>query len=267
MQLVEAKTATSLWAERFDRNLEDILALQDEIALQVAGAIEPELLKKEGQRAASRDHNATVWDLLRRGTWEFHKVRPESHRAARELFLKVIEASPDSADGHIWLARVDAGMVGWRWTDDPAASAAEGMAAALRAVQLDGQNPYSHYAVAITHISQVSWSARVRPPSGYSSEPQLRSGPISSSVCLCCLDQPHDAIRELENGLRLNPFDPHGLYWRSFSRWPTTSWQNRPWPGASKSVLGDAAAWSVAFRVASSVPGSPGRPCGRPSSP
>ena len=107
MQLVEAKTATSLWAERFDRNLEDILALQDEIALQVAGAIEPELLKKEGQRAASRDHNATVWDLLRRGTWEFHKVRPESHRAARELFLKVIEASPDSADGHIWLARVD----------------------------------------------------------------------------------------------------------------------------------------------------------------
>ena len=59
MQLVEAKTATSLWAERFDRNLEDILALQDEIALQVAGAIEPELLKKEGQRAASRDQRAT----------------------------------------------------------------------------------------------------------------------------------------------------------------------------------------------------------------
>ena len=78
VQLVEANTATSLWAERYDHDLEDILALQDDIASKVAGAIEPELLKKEGQRAASRsDQNHTVWDLLRRGTWEFQaEVRP-----------------------------------------------------------------------------------------------------------------------------------------------------------------------------------------------
>jgi adenylate cyclase len=107
VQLVEVNTATSLWAERYDRDLDDIFALQDEIALQVAGAIEPELLKKEGQRAVERaEHNPTAWDLLRRGTWEFHKVRPESHRAARELFLQVIAASPENAEA-------TSGLLGW----------------------------------------------------------------------------------------------------------------------------------------------------------
>jgi adenylate cyclase len=66
VQLVEGETGTSLWAERYDRDLVDILALQDEIAEAVAGAIEPELLKKEWQRAASKPlQNPTAWDLVR----------------------------------------------------------------------------------------------------------------------------------------------------------------------------------------------------------
>jgi adenylate cyclase len=216
IQLVEAKSATSLWAERFDRNLEDILALQDEIALQVAGAIEPELLKMEGQRAASRpEQNATVWDLLRRGTWEFHKVRPEGHRAAHDLFLKVIEASPDSPDGHIWLARVDAGLLAGHWSDDPAATATEGMGAALRAVQLDEQNPYSHYAVAITHaFGGKPERARKAAERAIALSPSFALGHLVLGLCLVLLGEPREAIAQLEQGLRLNPFDPHGFYWR-----------------------------------------------------
>jgi adenylate cyclase len=57
----EADTGASLWAERYDRALGDILALQDEIAEEVAGAIEPELLKKQGQRGAERAQSFTAW--------------------------------------------------------------------------------------------------------------------------------------------------------------------------------------------------------------
>src|SRR5215204_3016226 len=98
VQLIEGETGASLWAERYDRDLVDILALQDEIAEAVAGAIEPELLKKEGQRAASKPlQNPTAWDLVRRAMWEFFKVRPESHRVARDLILKAIAAAPENA--------------------------------------------------------------------------------------------------------------------------------------------------------------------------
>ena len=151
VQLTEAETGGSIWAERYDRDIGDILALQDQIADEVAGAIEPELLRKEGQRGAERPQSLTAWDLVRRGMWEFHKVKPASHHCARELFLKAIEIEPNSADGYIWLARVEAGFAAYGWSDDPDTNLRDGTAAGLKAVQLDERNPYSHYAVAITH--------------------------------------------------------------------------------------------------------------------
>ena len=129
---MEAETGGSIWAERYDRDISDILVLQDQIAGEVAGAIEPELLKKEGQRAAERPQSLTVWDIVRRGMWEFHKVKPESHHRARELFLKAIEIEPNSADGYLWLARTEAGFAAYGWSDDPETSLREGMAATLK---------------------------------------------------------------------------------------------------------------------------------------
>ena len=81
VQLIDAETGGTLWAERFERDLLDIFALQDDIAEAVAGAIEPELLKKEGQRGAEHPQNLTAWDLVRRGVWEFNKFQQASHIA------------------------------------------------------------------------------------------------------------------------------------------------------------------------------------------
>jgi len=221
VQLVEGETGTSLWAERYDRDLVDILALQDEIAEAVAGAIEPELLKKEWQRAASKPlQNPTAWDLVRRAMWEFFKVRPDSHRLARELVHKAITAAPESADGYIWLARIDAGLVACGWSDDAQATSAEGMAAALRAVQQDEKNPYSHYAVAITHSFGSSGGqverARKAAERAIALSPSFALGHLVLGIATLFLGQPTDAIRELKYGLRLNPFDPHSFTWRFF---------------------------------------------------
>ena len=151
-QLTEAETGGSIWAERYDRDIGDILVLQDQIAGEVAGAIEPELLKKEGQRAAERPQSLTVWDLVRRGMWEFHKIKPESHHRARELFLKAIEVEPNSADGYLWLARTEAGLAAYGWSERSGGRSTKGIAASLRAVELDERNPYSHYAVAVPYL-------------------------------------------------------------------------------------------------------------------
>ncbi len=70
-------------------------------------------------RGAERPQSLTAWDIVRRGMWEFHKIRPESHRRAREFFLKAIQVEPDSVDGYIWLARVEAGLAAYGWGDNP----------------------------------------------------------------------------------------------------------------------------------------------------
>jgi adenylate cyclase len=96
-QLIDAITGAHIWAERYDRDLTDIFAVQDEITERVAGAIEPELLKIEGGAAISRTENLNAWDLVRQGMWHFHQVRRETHFRARELFREALKLDPKLA--------------------------------------------------------------------------------------------------------------------------------------------------------------------------
>jgi adenylate cyclase len=216
-QLIEANTGGTIWAERYDRDLGDILALQDKIAEEVAGAIEPELLKKEGQWGAEHPQSLTAWDLVRRGMWEFHRIGPESHRIARELFLRAIDIDPTSADGYIWLARTEAGLAVYGWSADPEATLRSGMEAGLKAVQLDEKNPYSHYAVAITHaFGNRSGTAIRAARRAIALSPSFALGHLVLGAAHLHDSRPGDAIEPLEHGLRLSPFDPQNFSWLFF---------------------------------------------------
>ena len=213
-QLTEAETGGSIWAERYDRDIGDVLVLQDQIAEEVAGAIEPELLRKEGQRGAERARSLTAWDLVRRGMWEFHKIRPDSHHRARALFLKAIEAEPNSADGYIWLARVEAGLAAYGWGSDPEAGLRSGMEAGLKAVELDEKNPYSHYAVAVTHVFGGEYETAIRAAQrAIGLSPSFALGYLVLGVAYLSTGRLREAIESLEHGLRLSPFDPQNFTW------------------------------------------------------
>lgn len=213
-QLTEAESGGSIWAERYDRDVGDILALQDQIAEEVAGAIEPELLKKEGQRGAERSQSLTAWDLVRRGMWEFHKIKPESHHRARELFLEAIEVDPNSADGYIWLARTEGGFAAYGWSDDPDTCLRDGMASGLKAVQLDERNPYSHYAVAITHTFGGEFETAIQAAQrAIALSPSFALGYLVLGAAHLYAGRPKDAIEPLEHGLRLSPYDPQNFSW------------------------------------------------------
>ncbi len=213
VQLVEDDMGSSIWAERYDRDVSDILAFQEEIAEQVAGAIEPELLKKEGQRAAERPvQDLTARDMIRRGVWEFHKLTPTSLRAARELFRKVTEIAPSAAESHLWLGRVSVEMVAYDWTDDPALR--EGMTSALHAVQLDDRNPYAHYSVAATHTFGGALDAGKRAAErAVTFSPSFALGYLILGVAHLFSSRAAEALEALEHGLRPSPSDPNNLNW------------------------------------------------------
>ncbi len=108
-QLVEASSGTHIWAERYDLELTELFAIQDEIAERISGAIEPEMLKTESVPAAARHTgNMTAWDLVRRGTWHFHRVTRESHLEGRELFRQACALDPELPEAHLWIGRVSA---------------------------------------------------------------------------------------------------------------------------------------------------------------
>ncbi len=214
-QLIDAASGNHIWAERYDLQLTEVFAIQDEIAERVAGAIEPELLKTEGAQAAARHTgNMTAWDLVRRGTWHFHQVTRENHLKARDLFRQACELDPDLPEAHLWLGRVSAGIVPYGWSANPAADLKEGMEAAVKAVQLDGRNPYSHYAVAIVSVYSERFERAISAAQkAIEINPSFALGHMVLGMALLFSGHAQEAILPLEQGLRLSPNDPQNFVW------------------------------------------------------
>jgi len=214
-QLIDAITGNHIWAERYDRDIIDIFAVQDEITERVAGAIEPELLKIEGERAATRSSaEMSAWGLVRQGMWHFHQVTRATHLRARELFRDAIKLDPQIAEGHAWLGRVNAGVVPYGWSDDPTTDLREGLTAARRAIQLDEKNPYSHYALAITSVYLGALDQAVRAAErSIEISPSFALGHLVLGMGRLFSGKAGEAIEALEHGLRLNPYDPQRFVW------------------------------------------------------
>lgn len=192
-----------------------MFAVQDEIAERVAGAIEPELLKTEGVQAAARHTgNVTAWDIVRRGTWHFHQVTHENHLKARELFRQAARLDPELPEGHLWLGRVSAGMIAYGWSANRAADLQEGTEAALKAVQLDGRNPYAHYSLAIVSAYAGEFEQGISAArKAIEISPSFALGHLVLGMALLFSGRAADAIAPLECGLRLSPYDPQNFVW------------------------------------------------------
>ena len=86
-QLIDGLSGNHVWAQRYDRDLEDIFAVQDEITATLVGAIEPELGRAERERAqANRPDDLRAWDLYQRGLWHTYKRNREDLAEAQRLF-------------------------------------------------------------------------------------------------------------------------------------------------------------------------------------
>jgi TolB-like protein len=103
--LVDAVGDHCLWADHYDHDFgtPDAFDVQDTIAQQVAGTIEPELLKEVGGLAVRRrSGSVTGWDLVVQGCWFFHHVTKPTHLRARELFRQACLIDPELTEARLW---------------------------------------------------------------------------------------------------------------------------------------------------------------------
>jgi TolB-like protein len=214
-RLIDAATGSHLWADRYDLEIAEMFAIQDEIAERVVGAIEPELLKTESMPATTRHTgNMTAWDLVRQGTWHFHKVTKEGHVRARDLFRQACTTDPDLPESHIWLARVSAGIAGYGWSDAPTVDLKEGMQAAAKAIYLDAKDPYAHYAFAIVSAyADAPAQAVLAAEKAIELSPSFALGHLVLGMARLYGGLAADAVDPLVHGLRLNPHDPQNFVW------------------------------------------------------
>lgn len=214
-QLVDAHGGRCLWADQYELADAGLFEVQDTIAQQVAGAIEPELLKTiGGPGAGRRGASVSSWDLVAQGAWLFHHVTRPTHLKARELFRQARQVDPELTEAHLWLGRVSAGLVAYEWTGDPAHDLREGQAAALQAVALDEKNPYAHYALAIVsnYADEFDLASRSA-EKAIELNPSFALGHLVHGMAALFAGRAADAVQSLERGLRLNRYDPQNFVW------------------------------------------------------
>ena len=90
-QLIDALEDTHLWAERYDRQVEDIFAVQDEVVRAIVSAIEPQLVSHERSRALRKPtHNLNAWESYQRGLWHTYSYDASERQNALACFERAI---------------------------------------------------------------------------------------------------------------------------------------------------------------------------------
>ena len=147
-QLLDSTTGHHVWAERYDRELADTFAVQDDITEQVVAAIQPQLYATEGCLRAKRKppENFDAWECVVRALGLLNSRAKADILAARVLLNKAVLLDPSYAKAHSLLSfATTLGVhMGWDKIEDTRGVAS---AAAHQALQLDADDPWAHVAL------------------------------------------------------------------------------------------------------------------------
>jgi TolB-like protein/class 3 adenylate cyclase len=211
-QLIEGETGAHIWAERYDRPLDDIFALQDEITLSVVGAIEPNLRLAEVERAKrKRPDSLDAYDLVLQALPDVYSRMPEQSQRALRLLARALELDPTYALAHACAAQCNHAIFlrGGQNIENRKAAVRHAQAALAY-----GQDD----ALALTLAGfSIGMEGHDRAAAFAAFEASLAVSPSSAlsfmqgSVIHALAGDAERAIEWSEKGLRLSPLDP----WRS----------------------------------------------------
>jgi adenylate cyclase len=209
-QLIDAATGNHIWADRYDGDLTDVFALQDEITKKVVAAIEPKLLEAEGVRLQSRSpEDLGAWEMVMRANSLFWRMTQSEGEAAIGTLNRAVERYRDYAPAHSMLAfmlLVSSHLNLSYSTGSQLKRAAE---LGARAAELDDSDPWAHLA-----LGYVAFMLRHTAESAAEFQRALELNPNFAAAhgylgwAFAFDGQCEKAIAHLEEAIRMSPHDP-----------------------------------------------------------
>jgi TolB-like protein/cytochrome c-type biogenesis protein CcmH/NrfG len=208
-QLNDAVTGTQLWAERYDRRLADVFAVQDEITEAVVAAIEPQIYAAESFRAQRKPPDSLdAWDLVMRALPHFWRMTCEDNAAAQALLEQAIAIDPNYSRALAVLAFSHAFGTRMGW-EDQAVSIPAAERAAMAAIRADGQEPWAHLAAASVCLSLGRFEdALAGFEAALSLNPNFLLAQAYYGFILAYVGRWQDGAAAARRALRLSPRDP-----------------------------------------------------------
>ncbi len=208
-QLNDVATGSHIWAERYDRDLADVFAVQDEITEAIVAAIEPQLFAAENFRSRRKAPDSMdAWDLLMRALSHYWRVTRQDNMVAQALLEKATAIDPHygQASGVLATSHSFGAHMGW---EDMAAAAPAAERAAAAAIRADSDDPWAHHALGCVYLF-----ARRFDDSLAEFEMALRLNPNFSmaqgyyALTLTYCGRWQEAVPSVQRALRLSPHDP-----------------------------------------------------------
>jgi TolB-like protein/Tfp pilus assembly protein PilF len=214
-QLNDVATGSHLWAERYDRSIADVFAVQDEITEAIVGAIEPQLYAAENFRAQRKAPDSLdAWDLVMRALSHYWRVTRQDNVVAQALLEKAIsiDSNYGQAMGLLATSYMFTAHMGWM---DMATAMAKAESAALAAIRADSEDPWAHNALGQVYLfgrrlddSLAEWETALRLNPNFA----LAQGYYGLSLTYSGRWQ--EADEAARRAIRLSPRDPYlGVYY------------------------------------------------------
>jgi len=209
-QLIDGHTGTHIWADRYDRQLDDIFAIQDEVTEAVVARVADRVKVAGAKVSRSRPKQSmTSYNLVLQSRPYRTQFAPESNKEAAKLLRQAIALDPKNAQAHAGLAFVLAGDYEEDWTNDPETTLQEALAEAKQAVANDDSDGYTHASLAyVLHLTRDFEKA------AHEAHTALSLNPNHVNIIMTCgwisivLGDPETAIEHIQRARQLNPYMP-----------------------------------------------------------
>jgi len=213
-QLVDAGTGGHLWAERYDRDLKDIFALQDEVTRKIVSALAVKLTEDEGNRIVRKGTDSLeAYDYTLRGMWYLSVITKEANDRAREMFEKATALDPSYALACSLLGRTY--LVEWTfgWSQK-LQSLEQAYEFAQKTVSLDDLLPWGHGLLGEVYLWKKRHDQAIAElEKATNLDPNSADMLTGLGEMLSWSGRPEEAIVLVKKAMRLNPIYPVWYLW------------------------------------------------------
>jgi TolB-like protein/Tfp pilus assembly protein PilF len=209
-QLIDTNTGNHIWAEHYDRQMEDIFEVQDEITETVVGRLEPEIGTATRQKAQGVPHrDLKAWDCYHLGIHNFYKFTAEGNAEAQRLLQQSRELNPQFAEAHaFWAYATILGMVYWDTEPEPHVLDVA-LEAVRKAISIDTQNAQLYMLLGRVQLARREYrSALVENERAIMLNPTLAPAHCGLGDSLAYEGRYEEAMVHFEKAVAMSPNHP-----------------------------------------------------------
>src|SRR6202522_2998138 len=208
VQLVEAQNQTDLWTESYDRELKDVLAVQDSVVQSIASQIHIALTEEQKTRLANpRQTRPEAYEAYLKGRYHWNKRTADGMQKAEHYFQQAIDGDPTYAAAYSGLADCNSGLT-WHGFKSPAEALPKAYAAARKALEIDPESAEAHASLGLVMSHRWDWAgAEAEFRRALQLDPQYANAHHWYGDYLSIRGRHGEALAEAKHALELDPLN------------------------------------------------------------